>query len=183
MKICPYSFILQNRLCLSQLIKKLNSRERGALFRHFCVSKDDHRCACAQKWCHISFFPRDSNKKIKGLRPKITKIDSSGGPACNVTISVVFYTNNAKAPSLFSNVTSGRTKLMVHARETVSGNSALLQSNGMRKRGSEENREGACAFFVQKNCRHVYQPPSARKSLLNVYVTIMILIKTKKGQQ
>ena len=40
-----------------------------------------------------------------------------------------FCTNhlNAQAPSLFSNETSRRTKLMVC--ETVSGNSALLQSN------------------------------------------------------
>ena len=29
----------ENRLCLSELIKKLNSTERGAFFPHFCVSK------------------------------------------------------------------------------------------------------------------------------------------------
>ena len=34
----PFSFC-ENRLCLSQIIKKLNSTERGALFWHFCVSK------------------------------------------------------------------------------------------------------------------------------------------------
>ena len=41
-----------------------------------------------------------------------------------VNMSGDFCTNNAQAPSLFSNVTSRRTKLMVC--ETVSGNSALL---------------------------------------------------------
>ena len=43
-----------------------------------------------------------------------------------------FCTNNAQAPSLFSNVTSRRTKLMVCER--VSGKSALLQSNGTTSR-------------------------------------------------
>ena len=37
------------------LIKKLNSTERGALFDLLRPQGDDH-CACAQKWCHFSYF-------------------------------------------------------------------------------------------------------------------------------
>ena len=40
----------------------------------------DHHCECAQKWCHFSFLQELSNKKIKALRPKMTKI-ASRGPA------------------------------------------------------------------------------------------------------
>ena len=45
-----------------------------------------------------------------------------------VNMSGVFCTNNAQAPSLFSNVTLTSRRSYV---ETVSGNSALLQSNGI----------------------------------------------------
>ena len=90
-------------------------------------------------------------------------------------MSGVFCTNNAQAPSLFSNVTLTSRWSYV---ETVSGNSALLQSNGIpfdwRSNGiafdcrrallpetvstydrllvsvTLEKREGACALFVQK---------------------------------
>ena len=44
-----------------------------------------------------------------------------------VNMSGVFCTNNAQAPSLFSNVTLTSRRSYV---ETVSGNRALLQSNG-----------------------------------------------------
>ena len=43
-------------------------------------------------------------------------------------MSGVFGTNNAQAPSLFSNVTLTSRRSYV---ETVSGNSALLQSNAL----------------------------------------------------
>ena len=40
----------------------------------------DRHCACAQKWCHFSYFPRAFKlKKIKALRPKMTKIASRVG--------------------------------------------------------------------------------------------------------
>ena len=39
----------------------------------------DHHCACAQKWCHFSFFFKSfQTKKIKAQRPKMTKIASRG---------------------------------------------------------------------------------------------------------
>ena len=74
----------ENRLCLSQLIKKLNSTEREALFRHFCASKvittaDAHKSGVI---CH--FFPRAfKQKKVKALRPKMTKIASRVGSWLN----------------------------------------------------------------------------------------------------
>ena len=76
-----------NRLCLSQLIKKLNSTERGALFRHFCVSKVITTAHAHKSGVIFHFFPRAfKQKKIKALRPKMTKIASRGpvkaGPLC-----------------------------------------------------------------------------------------------------
>ena len=72
----------ENRFCLSQLLKKLNSTERGALFRHFCVSKVITTAHAHQSGVIFHFFPRAfKQKKIKALRPKMTKIASRGGPA------------------------------------------------------------------------------------------------------
>ena len=66
-------------------------------------------------------------------------------------MSGVFRTNNAQAPNLFSNVTLTRRRSYV---ETVLGNSALLQSNGIFDRllvsVTLEKRLGACALFVRK---------------------------------
>ena len=62
-------------------------------------------------------------------------------------MSGVFCTNNAQAPSLFSN-------------ETVSTYDRLLVSVTLEK------REGACALFVQKNPDMFTNLPSARKTLL-----------------
>ena len=46
-------------------------------FSTFLGLQGDHQCACAQKWCLFSFFPRAfKQKKIKALRPKMTKIAS-----------------------------------------------------------------------------------------------------------
>ena len=70
----------ENRLCLSQLLKKLNSTERGALFRHFCVSKVITTAHAHKSGVIFHFFPRAfKQKKIKALRPKMTKIASRGG--------------------------------------------------------------------------------------------------------
>ena len=75
----PLSFC-ENRLYLSQLIKKLNSTERGALFRHFCVSKVITTAHAHKSGVIFHFFPRafKQKKKIKALRPKMTKIASKG---------------------------------------------------------------------------------------------------------
>ena len=60
----------------------------------------------------------------------VEKITSICRPTCKLSfgryVSGVFCTNNAQAPSLFSNVTLTSRRSYV---ETVSGNSALLQSN------------------------------------------------------
>ena len=70
----------ENRFCLSQLLKKLNSTERGALFRHFCVSKVITTAHAHKSGVIFHFFPRAfKQKKIKALRPKMTKIASRGG--------------------------------------------------------------------------------------------------------
>ena len=73
----------ENRLCLSQLLKKLNSTERGALFRHFCVSKVIATAHAHKSGVIFHFFPRAfKQKRIKALRPKMTKIASRGGGSC-----------------------------------------------------------------------------------------------------
>ena len=60
--------------------KKLNSTERGALFRHFCVSKVITTAHAHKSGVIFHFFPRAfKQKKIKALRPKMTKIASRGG--------------------------------------------------------------------------------------------------------
>ena len=76
----------ENRLCLSQLIKKLNSMERGALFRHFCVSKVINTAHAHKSGVIFHLFSRAfKQKKIKALRPKMTKKASREGPALNVS--------------------------------------------------------------------------------------------------
>ena len=76
----------ENRFCLSQLFKKLNSTERGAHFRHFCVSKVITTAHAHKSGVIVHFFPRAfKQKKIKALRPKMTKIASRGGSCLNRT--------------------------------------------------------------------------------------------------
>ena len=69
----------KNRFCLSQLLKKLNSTERGALFRHFCVSKVITTAHAHKSGVIFHFFQELSNKKIKALRPKMTENSLKGG--------------------------------------------------------------------------------------------------------
>ena len=50
-------------------------------FSTFLRFQGDHYCACAQKWCHFSYFSKSfqtNKKKIKALRPKMTKIAPRG---------------------------------------------------------------------------------------------------------
>ena len=59
-------------------------------FSTFLRLQGDHHCACAQKWCHFSFFPRAfKQKKIKALRPKMTKIASRGSCLNKIFVSSV----------------------------------------------------------------------------------------------
>ena len=84
-------------MCLSQLIKKLNSTERGARFRHFCVSKVITTAHAHQSGVIFSFFSRAfKQKKIKALRPKMTKIASRGG-SC---LKIVFWTQIGSSQAL-----------------------------------------------------------------------------------
>ena len=68
----------ENRFCLSRLLKKVNSTERGALFRHFCVSKVITTAHAHKSGVIFHFFKSFQTKKIKALRPKMTKIASRG---------------------------------------------------------------------------------------------------------
>ena len=84
---CLYKKLLlsfcENRLCLSQLIKKLNSTERGALFRHlnFCVSRVITTVHAHKSGVIFFYFSKSfQTTKYKALRPKMTKI-ASRGPA------------------------------------------------------------------------------------------------------
>ena len=70
----------ENRFCLSQFAKKLNLMERGAFFRHFCVSKVITIAHAHKSGVIVHIFPRAFiRKKIKELRPKMIKIASRGG--------------------------------------------------------------------------------------------------------
>ena len=86
-----------------------------------------------------------------------------------VNMPGVFCTNNAQAPSLFSNVTLTSRRSYV---ETVSGNSALLQSNGILEGHCcpklfqhtivcllvlRWKRGGSLCIVCTKNSRHVFQ--------------------------
>ena len=77
--------------------------------------------------------------------------------------SGVFCTNNAQAPSLFSNVT-----LTSRRSYVFSTYDRLLVSVTLEK------REGACALFVQKTPDMFTNLPSARKTLL---------VQKKEGQE
>ena len=80
----------ENRFGLSQLIKKLNSAERGALFRHFCVSKVITTAHAHKSGVIFPIFPRafKQKKKIKALQPKMTEIASKGGPALRRALAI-----------------------------------------------------------------------------------------------
>ena len=62
------------------IIKKVKFDGAGCPFSTFLRLQGDHHCACAQKWRHFSFFSKtfQAKKKIKALRPKMTKIASRG---------------------------------------------------------------------------------------------------------
>ena len=67
------------------IIKKVKFDGARCPFSTFLRLQGDHHCACAQKWCHFSFvFKSFQTKKIKALRPKMTKIASRGGSCLNV---------------------------------------------------------------------------------------------------
>ena len=69
------------------IIKKLNSTERGALFRHFCVSKVITTAHAHKSGVIFHFFFQElSNKKYKKLRPKKTKIASRTPFEANLVI-------------------------------------------------------------------------------------------------
>ena len=77
---CRPAFLLsfcENRLCLSHLIEKLNSTKRGALFDIF-ASPLWSALRMRTKVVSFFIFQELSNKKIKALRPKMTKIASKG---------------------------------------------------------------------------------------------------------
>ena len=49
-------------------------------FSTFLRLQGDHHCAGAQKWCPFSYFSKSfQTKRIKAIRPKMTKIASMGG--------------------------------------------------------------------------------------------------------
>ena len=72
----------------------LNSTERGALFRHFCVSKVITTAHAHKSGVIFHIFSRAfKQKKFKALRPKMTKIASGagggGGGSCLKFLSTV----------------------------------------------------------------------------------------------
>ena len=83
MYINPSSFILRKPFVSIAINKKVKFDGARCPFSTFLRLQGDHHCACAQKWCHFSFFSRAfKQKKIKAPRPKMTKIASRGGGSC-----------------------------------------------------------------------------------------------------
>ena len=73
-------------------IKKVKFDGARCPFSTFLRLQGDHHSACARKWRHFSFFSKSfqTKKKIKALRPKMTKIASGGGgPALNPVFCAV----------------------------------------------------------------------------------------------
>ena len=74
--------------------QKSNQGVEVPFFDPLCL-QGDHHCACAQKWCHFSYFFKSFQpKKIKALRPKMTKIASRVVPevfCSDRKISVLFF--------------------------------------------------------------------------------------------
>ena len=68
----------ENRFCLLQFVKKLNLTERGALFRHFFVSKVITTAHAHKSGVIFHVFQELQTKKSKALRPKMTEITSRG---------------------------------------------------------------------------------------------------------
>ena len=59
--------------------KKVKFDGAGCPFSTFLRLQGVHHCACAQKWCHFSLVSKSFQaKKIKALRPKMTKVASRG---------------------------------------------------------------------------------------------------------
>ena len=72
----------ENRLCLSQSIKRLNSTERGALFWHFCVSQVITTAHAHKSGVIFLFFSRAFKpKKIKLYDQRWLKQPQGGGAA------------------------------------------------------------------------------------------------------
>ena len=79
MKISPSSFILRKPFLSIAINKKVKFDGARCPFSTFLRLQGDHHCACAQKCVIFHFFQELSNKKkIKALRPKMTKIASRG---------------------------------------------------------------------------------------------------------
>ena len=76
----PFVFILRKPFLSIAINKKLNSTERGALFRNFGVSKVITTAHTHKSGVIFHIFPRafKQKKKIQALRPKMTKVTSRG---------------------------------------------------------------------------------------------------------
>ena len=88
--------------------KKIKFDKSRCLFSTTLRLQGDHYCACAQKWCHFSYFPRPFKlkKKTKKLRPKMTRITSRG----SCLNFVLFLWQEIKFPTKMSALT-------VHSQE------------------------------------------------------------------
>ena len=64
--ICP-SFILRKPFLYIAINKKVKFNGARCPFSTFLRLQGDHHCACAQKWCPFSYFPR-AFKQTKKLR-------------------------------------------------------------------------------------------------------------------
>ena len=83
--ICPSAFILQNHFRLWQFVEKVKFDKARRLFWYF-ASPRWSPLRRRTKVVSFSYFPRPCKQKIKMLRPKMSKITSSGPPSRTVLI-------------------------------------------------------------------------------------------------
>ena len=105
MLIYPSSFILRKPFLSIAINKKVKFDGARCPFSTFLRLQGDDHCACAQKWCHFSFFSKIfQTKKIQALRPKMIKIASRGVLRVSVIVLMVCWSflDSFLSPLIFS---------------------------------------------------------------------------------
>ena len=151
----PSSFILR-KPCVSIAINK-NVKFDGARcpFRHFWVSKVITTAHAHKSVFFFIFFQELSNKKIKALRPKMTKIASRG--SCLKQVCTHTHTHTHTHAHIHTHVrvhthTHTHTRARARALWHASSDSAEVLADAWR-RGPAESRSVSCMIVSRWSWR------------------------------